>query len=337
MITLQITWYFLIIFLLGMYALLDGFDLGTGFWHLIRNNKKERDHFIDCIGPFWDGNEVWLLTGGGALFAAFPPIYATTFSGFYLAIILLIIGLIFRALSIEFRDKIESKSWLKFWDYGFSFGSMLPAILFGVAMGNVVRGLPLSEAGDYTGTFFQLLNPFSILIGITALSMFIFHSSVFLTLKSKHTQWIKDYKNFINKSSIPYITLAIIALGWSQYLRNDNLLFSLPIGIAGIGFIFLALMANSKNRPFYAFIFSALSVFLNFATLPLSIFPTMIPALEKGGQYLTLYEASSSQNTLTVMLILAIIAIPIILVYTVFLYRTFSSKNTFKENDKQVT
>jgi len=174
---LQVAWYFLIGLFLLVYAILDGFDLGVGFWYLFAKKEDHRRLLLNAIGPVWDGNEVWLLTGGAAIFAAFPQIYATVFSGFYLALMLVIFGLIFRAVSIEFRDKGESPGWRNFWGAAFGIGSILAALLFGVAVGNILRGLPLDEHGNFTGTFFTLLNPYALLIGLLGFVMFATHGA----------------------------------------------------------------------------------------------------------------------------------------------------------------
>jgi cytochrome d ubiquinol oxidase subunit II len=200
---LQVAWFVLIFVLLTGYALLDGFDLGVGFWNIFAKDKKEKQMMLDTIGPFWDGNEVWLLTGGGAIFAAFPPVYATTFSAFYLAMILVVFSLIFRALSIEFRDKIESDSWYKIWDCCFTIGSALAAILFGVAVGNIIKGLPLDSNGNYIGWFFDHLRFYPILIGLTTLAMFVFHGATYLKMKlgdemgAKLTGWVGELQRYL--------------------------------------------------------------------------------------------------------------------------------------------
>src|SRR5512147_1077494 len=172
---LNTVWFLLIGVLLTGYAILDGFDLGVGVLHLFARDEEERRLHINAIGPVWDGNEVWLLTGGGALFAAFPVVYATVFSGFYLALMLLLVALILRAVSMEFRSKVDSPGWKKVWDWAFGIGSLLPAILFGVAFGNVLRGIPINEQGLFTGSFLELLNPYAILIGLLSLALFTMH------------------------------------------------------------------------------------------------------------------------------------------------------------------
>ncbi len=162
---LNTIWFLLVAVLIIGYAILDGFDLGVGVLHLFTRNEEEKRINMNAIGPVWDGNEVWLLTGGGALFAAFPIVYATVFSGFYIALMLLLFALIFRAVSFEFRGKVESVKWKKTWDAAFGIGSLLPAVLFGVAVGNILRGIPIDGNGIFTGNFFTLLNPYSILVG----------------------------------------------------------------------------------------------------------------------------------------------------------------------------
>ena len=183
--SLAVIWFILVFVLLTGYAVLDGFDLGVGVLHLlVARTNTERRLTINSIAPVWDGNEVWLLTGGGALFAAFPSVYATVFSGFYIALMLLLVALMARAVSMEFRGKVESDTWRKIWDVGFAVGSILPPILFGVALGNVLRGLPINSAGDFTGTFLGLLNPYSILVGVLTLVVFTMHGAIYLSMKS---------------------------------------------------------------------------------------------------------------------------------------------------------
>ncbi|HQK20754.1 MAG TPA: cytochrome d ubiquinol oxidase subunit II, partial [Polyangiaceae bacterium] len=181
---LPTTWFVLVGVLLTGYAILDGFDLGVGAWHLFTKDDKERRVMLNAIGPVWDGNEVWLVTGGGALFAAFPEVYATAFSGFYEALMLLLFCLIFRAVSIEFRGKQPMLWWRRLWDYGFSIGSLVAALLLGVAVGNVAWGLPLDERHEYAGSFVGMLHPYALLVGVTTVALFMMHGSLYLYVKS---------------------------------------------------------------------------------------------------------------------------------------------------------
>ena len=195
---LNIIWFLLIAVLLIGYAILDGFDLGVGVLHLFTKDENERRININSIAPVWDGNEVWLLTAGGALFAAFPIVYATVFSGFYLAFMLLLFALIFRAVSMEFRGKVDSPKWRSVWDWAFGLGSLLPALLYGVAIGNILRGIPINSEGYFTGNFFSLLNPYSILVGLLSLVLFTMHGSIYLSMKSAgaHRERVKSLTPF---------------------------------------------------------------------------------------------------------------------------------------------
>lgn len=184
MTALQVIWFILIGVLLLGYTILDGYDLGAGFWYLFTKKEAHKKAIINAIGPFWDGNEVWILTGGGAIFAAFPDVYATVFSGFYLALMLVLLALIFRAVPIEYRNQHDNPQWKKWWDLGFGLGSALPALLFGVALGNVVNGLPLDELINFTGNFFTLLNPYPLLFGLTGFAMFLTHGALYIQLKT---------------------------------------------------------------------------------------------------------------------------------------------------------
>jgi len=181
---LNTVWYLLLGLLLAIYSVMDGFDMGVGTLSLLARNDRERRIYLNAIGPVWDGNEVWLLTAGGAMFAAFPQVYATVFSGFYLALMLLLLALIFRAVSFEFYSKLDSPAWRKAWGLAFALGSLLPAVLMGVALGNILRGIPVDRAAEFRGTFLGLLNPYSILVGVGALVMFVMHGAAYMVLKT---------------------------------------------------------------------------------------------------------------------------------------------------------
>ena len=182
---LNTTWFILVGVLFTGYAILDGFDLGAGALHLFTRGDTERRLVINSIGPVWDGNEVWLVTGGGALFAAFPAVYATVFSGFYLALMFLLFALIFRAVAIEFRSKQPMTWWRRAWDVGFSIGSIVAALLIGVAMGNLVWGIPLRPDGEYGGSFWHLVRPYPLLIGVTTVALFMMHGAIYLVMKTE--------------------------------------------------------------------------------------------------------------------------------------------------------
>jgi len=183
---LPMVWFALVGVLFAGYVILDGFDLGVGILHLlVVRRDEERRVFLNAIGPVWDGNEVWLVTGGGALFAAFPAVYATVFSGFYLAFMALLCALIFRAVAIEFRSKHPSSRWRTVWDAGFAGGSLVSSLLIGVAMGNIAWGVPLDAQGEFAGSFLGLLHPYALLMGVTTVALFAMHGAIYLVLKTE--------------------------------------------------------------------------------------------------------------------------------------------------------
>jgi len=327
MTTLQIIWFVLIFVLLIGYAILDGFDLGVGCWHLFTKDEGERRLMIKSIGPFWDGNEVWLLTGGGAIFAAFSPVYATTFSGFYLAIFLVLMGLIFRAVSLEVRLKEEGQKWRSFWDGAFSIGSILPSLLFGVALGNVLRGIPLDLQGNYTGSFFDLLNPYSLVMGVAGLMVFATHGALYLAARAPDELATKA-RNWAAKSWILAVVFYVATVGWTliaQYLYSSLIL---PLSFSFLTFVsYLLVRAYSiKKEDVKAFLASCFAILFAMCSYAAALFPNMVPNTADMTRSLTVYNASSSETTLTVMLVLALIGMPIVIGYTTYIYRTFMGK-----------
>ena len=328
---LNIMWFLLVTVLFAGYAVLDGFDFGVGALHLFIKDDNERRLNINAIGPVWDGNEVWLLTGGGALFAAFPIVYASVFSGFYLALMLLLFALIARAVSFEFRGKVDSASWRKVWDYSFSLGSILPAVLLGVAFGNILRGIPLDHNGYYTGSFFGLLNPYSVLIGLLSLSMFVMHGAIYMTMKLDG----EARERRVKIASIFWIiTLVLYMLATFATFFVSSFLF---IGTLKnfITWIFLILLFGSiiyipialKSKKFLLAMISSSLMIASMTTIAaVSLFPRLVPASNDLALSLTIYNASSTPLTLKTMLIIALIGVPIVIGYTVFIYRVFKGK-----------
>lgn len=326
MIGLQVAWFILIFVLLTGYAILDGFDLGIGSWYFLSKDKKHRDRFIDSIGPFWDGNEVWLLTGGGAVFAAFPPVYATTFSGFYLAMMLVIYSLIFRATAIEFRSKIQDPSWIKLWDISFVIGSTLPTVLFGVAVGNIVRGIPMNEIGDYTGTFLQLLNPYAVGVGLASYIMFAFHGACFThyrtsgELKENSLGWMK-------KSWVVYLVLQTTMIIWTlTSVSHNSIAVSIAVGVVAILSTITSRLLIKFGHDLKVFISSSIGIALNMLFVAVSLFPNLVPSIGDDAMSLTIYNSSSSKLSLTVMLVMALIGMPLVIGYTAYLYKLFFKK-----------
>ena len=326
MITLQVIWLLLIGILIIGYAILDGFDLGVGCWHLFAKKGDERSSFIRSIEPFWDGNEVWLLTGGGALFAAFPPVYATVFSGFYLPLMLVLLGLIFRAVSIEYRNKVEDPRWVAAWDIAFSLGSMLPTLLYAVAVGNLLRGLQLDAKGDYTGGFFALLNPYSLVVGLVGFSMFALHGALYLAVKTGGDTQSKA-RLWAAQTWRVYALLFFVSAGWTAtcYLRNGVVL---PFVLATLAVVALALIRafNRKGEDLKAFLASCASIALVMLSVVAVLFPNLVIATNDPKLSLTIFNASSSLRTLSVMLVIALLGMPVVIGYTIFIHRIFKGK-----------
>jgi cytochrome d ubiquinol oxidase subunit II len=333
---LNTTWFLLVGVLIIGYAILDGFDLGVGIIHLFTRNEDEKRIAMNSIGPVWDGNEVWLLTGGGALFAAFPIVYATIFSAFYIAFMLLLAALIFRAVAFEFRGKVESASWRKLWDYAFGIGSLLPAILFGVAIGNIIRGLPINGNGYYIGTFIDLLNPFSILIGLLSLTMFIMHGSIYLAMKIEG-EFRRRVIGWTNTTWVIFVLLYVLSTFISLFeapflfegiLRNP--IFWVLFILLLISVLYQPIAVKAK-RFFQAFLASSITIATMIGLVAVSLFPRLVPSNISLDFSLTIYNASSSQNTLTAMLVIALIGMPIVIAYTIFIYRVFKGKTVISK------
>ncbi|MCX6149538.1 MAG: cytochrome d ubiquinol oxidase subunit II [Ignavibacteriales bacterium] len=331
---LNIIWFLLFVVLIVGYAVLDGFDLGVGILHLFTKEENEKRINLNAVGPVWDGNEVWLLTGGGALFAAFPIVYATVFSGFYLAFMLLLTALIFRAVSFEFRKYTETEKNKKYWDLAFSLGSLVPALLYGVAMGNILRGLPVEIKDGLVSTsisFLGLLNPYAILVGLISLVLFTMHGAIYMTLKCEGAQR-ERMVSWINKTWIAFIVLYLLATISSFFvapylfvgmLKNPLFWLLFILLFASIIYIPIAVKAVKFGK---AFIASSVTITSMIGLTALSLFPRLVPSSINFANSLTIYNASSTERTLFTMLIIALIGVPIVLIYTIFIYRIFKGK-----------
>lgn len=328
---LNTIWFILVGVLIIGYAILDGFDLGVGILHLFTKDETEKRISLNSIGPVWDGNEVWLLTGGGALFAAFPPVYATVFSGYYLALMLLLLALIMRAVSLEFRSKVEDERWRNSWDYAFGIGSLLPSILFGVAVGNILRGLPINEKGMFTGSFIGLLNPYSVLIGLLSCTMFLMHGAIWLSIKS-HGAQKKRAEAVASKSWIAVVvlyaaatfsTMLISPFLFEGLFRNPLFWFTFLLLIGSIVYIPVGLKSTDRK---YAFISSSVMIASMIGLMAISLFPRLVPSITNLQYSLTIYNSSSTPTTLTTMLVIALIGMPLVIAYTAIIYRAFKGK-----------
>ena len=331
MIDLNTVWFALVGVLLAGYAILDGFDLGVGALHLLTKTDSERRIMINSIGPVWDGNEVWLVTGGGALFAAFPEVYATSFSGFYLAMMLVLVTLIFRAVAIEFRSKRESKTWRQFWDVSFSAGSFLASLLVGVALGNIAWGVPLDGRHEFAGSFFGLLGWYPILVGITTVALFMMHGAIYAVMKTegelqnKVRGWVNNTIIFF---IICYATTSFATLLYVPHMREQiashPILFLIPL----LNMLAIANIPREihHGREFRAFLSSSVSIVFLLALFGVGMFPHLILSNPDAMNSLNIYNAASSPKTLKIMLIIAILGMPMVLAYTTSIYWIFRGK-----------
>ncbi len=334
---LNIVWYILVGVLFTGYAMLDGFDLGVGALHLFVKKDEHRRLLLNSIGPVWDGNEVWLVTGGGALFAAFPEAYATVFSGFYLPFMLLLCSLIFRAVAIEFRSKEHWTWWRQFWDVAFSTGSLVSSLLIGVAMGNIVRGIPLDTDHEFAGTFFGLLNPYALLMGLTTVLLFAMHGAIYLAMKTDGellaivTRWIPRLIGFFLASYFLFNIYTLIEVPWVlETVRARPYVFFL---VAANVLIVLNIPREiHRGREFYAFLSSCTAMGLMMATFGLTYFPNMVLSNPDPANSLTIWNAASTQKTLGIMLVIALIGVPLVLSYTACIYWVFRGKTTLTKH-----
>jgi cytochrome d ubiquinol oxidase subunit II len=325
---LNTIWFLLIGLLIIGYAILDGFDFGVGILSLFARTEKERRIHFNAIGPVWDGNEVWLITGGGALFAAFPVVYATVFSGFYLALMLVLIALIFRAVSFEFRSKVNSVRWRRAWDLAFGLGSLFSALLFGVAIGNILRGVPVAADGQYLGTFLGLLNPYSIGVGILSAVLFTMHGALYLAMKTDGK--LRDRcRGWAVNLWLAVVALYVLMTLWS-WLASP-FLFEQAFGavlffvlfIVLVGSVVLLPVSIGAGRFGRAFLLSSIFIASVFGHVAMSLYPRLVPSSIDLEYSLTIYNSSSSPATLQTMLIIALIGVPIVVAYTIFIHRVF--------------
>ena len=330
--SLNVIWYILFVVIISGYLILDGFDLGVGILHpFAAKTDEERRISLNSIGPIWDGNEVWLVLGGGVLFAAFPVVYASLFTGFYAAMMLVLLFLILRTVAIEFRSKRESPRWRSLWDIVFSLSSALLALLFGVAFGNILSGVPLNAQGYITiNTVLDLLHPFALLMGVTTIALLALHGAIYLNLKTTGDMQARVQK-WIPLLMGAFAVLAAIVVAWmfinqfpsaTVYLQGWPLI--LPI-IAAVAFAGIFVMQKRGNE-FAAFVCSAVFIAFGLYSLGVGLFPNLLLSTTNPQYNLTIYNAASQDNTLTVMLIIALIGMPFVLIYSAGVYYIFRGK-----------
>ncbi len=328
---LNTIWFLLIAILFIGYFFLEGFDFGVGIlMPFVSEDDTDRRLVINSIGPYWDGNEVWLITAGGAMFAAFPHWYATLFSGFYLPLLLILLALILRAVGFEFRSKLAAQGWRRTADQFIFWGSLLPAVLWGVAFANIVRGVPIGEDMYYTGGFFNLLNPYALLGGAVSLLIFTLHGAVFLSLRTSGS--VRDRAHKIAQSIwLPSLAVMVVFAGFG-YVQTDLhtrlgvIPGTLPL-LAACSYIAIAVFLKKKQDG-WAFASTSLTIVFGAAVIFEGMFPRVMLSSTDPAYHLTIYNASSSPLTLRVMLIVALFFVPIVLGYQGWSYYVFRKRLT---------
>jgi len=334
----QIIWFVLWGVLWGVYFMLDGFVLGTGFLSgFLAKNDTEKRVLINTLGPIWDGNEVWLVTAGGATFAAFPTTYALMFSNLYTALLLLLFALIVRGVSFEFRGKIDSPTWKSAWDKAIIVSSFLPALLFGVAFGNIFKGIPMrndfaTNNFAYDGNLLSLLNPYGLLTGVLFVLLFAVHGSLYASIKTDG-ELSQRAAAMANRLWLPLLVVAVAFLGYTypatklydNYLKAPLLLI---VPLVAVSSLLLIKLCAASGKLHKAFIFSCLTIVFVCFTGVTGLFPNLIPSSLDPASNLTIYNSSSSLYTLRIMTVVAFIFVPIVILYKIWVYRIFRARVT---------
>ncbi|MDI9954043.1 cytochrome d ubiquinol oxidase subunit II [Rhodococcus sp. IEGM 1305] len=330
---LQEVWFILIAVLFIGYFVLEGFDFGVGMLMPVLGRRKDpngdtrRRVVLNTIGPVWDGNEVWLITGGGALFAAFPEWYATLFSGFYLPLLIILVALIVRICAIEYRGKIDDDAWRRRCDWGIVFGSWVPAVLWGVAFANIVRGVDIDADKQVTSSLFDLLNPYALLGGLTTALVFALHGAVFLALKTAD-EVRTDAVELASRLAIPAVPVAGAFVLWTQLAHGKGWTWIL-VAIAAAALLGVVAFTRAE-REGWAFLLTSIAVIATVALLFGSLFPNVMPSTLDAAYNLTIDNASSSPYTLKVMTWAAAFLTPVVLIYQGWTYWVFRQRISTK-------
>jgi cytochrome d ubiquinol oxidase subunit II len=325
-------WFVLYVVIIGGYVILDGFDLGVGMLSpFVARSDHDRRILLNSIGPVWDGNEVWLVLGGGALFAAFPFVYASLFSGFYLALMAVLLVLILRAVAIEFRSKRPGERWRRTWDRFFTISSTGIAFLLGVALGNVLRGVPIDDQGNLDVDFLSLLSPYALLLGVAGVLMLALHGGIYLTMKLQD-ELLERVERLVPRLMVAFFVVMTAVIAWTLFLPEDfaqnfrdrpwTAVFPTAAFVAVVG----AWRAIRSRSHGWAFIASSTMIALLMASVAAALYPVMLPASNGAENSLTIYNAASTQETLTVMLVVAVLGMPFVLMYTAGVYYFFRGR-----------
>jgi cytochrome bd ubiquinol oxidase subunit II len=329
---LNVVWFVLFGIIVAGYLILDGFDLGCGILHpFIARSDTERRTVLNSIGPVWDGNEVWLVLGGGALFAAFPFVYASLFSGIYVAFMLVLLCLILRAVAIEFRSQHADRTWRAVWDYVFFLASILVSLLLGVILGNIILGLPVNAHGDISIGILQILSPFALLVGITTILMFAMHGAIYLTMKTdgelnqRVMRWLPRLMIafFVLNTLVVLSTLLLQLQVTKRYLHQ---IWPIILPALALGALIASWYLLRRGRTLLGFVASSAVIALLIGSVAAGLYPNLLLSTINSSNNLTIFNAASGPNTLAVMLIIAIIGMPIVLLYTAGVYYIFQGK-----------
>jgi cytochrome d ubiquinol oxidase subunit II len=332
-------WFVLFVAIIAGYLVLDGFDLGVGMLHpFAAREDRERRIVLNSIGPIWDGNEVWLVVGGGVLFAAFPVVYAALFSGFYRALMLVLIALILRTVAIEFRSKRESSRWRGLWDAVFSISSYALALLLGVAFGNVISGVPLDQNGDVRiGSLLDVLHPFALFLGVTTIAMLLMHGALYLVVKTdgelqeRVRRWVPWFVGlFTLTAAVSAVWIALEDYGVTDTFTDD--VWTLVFPVAALAAYGLMVVMFRRGRDVAAFFGSCAVLAFSLATISAGLYPNMLKSSTNPANSMTVTNASAESYTLTVMLVVAIVGIPFVLLYTAGVQYLFSGKVKLTES-----
>lgn len=329
---LNVVWFALFVIIIAGYLIMDGFDLGVGILHpFLAKNDEERRVFLNSIGPVWDGNEVWLVLGGGALFAAFPLVYASLFSGLYIAMMLVLLVLILRTVAIEFRSKRPSPRWRSFWDWVFFAASLGIALLLGVAFGNILDGLPIAADGYIRATLYDLLTPYALLVGVTTIFMLATHGAIYLSMKASGAL-LDRVKRWVPRLMVIFFVFNTLLVGMTVLLHEavserywqQPWLVILPA--AALLSVIVAWLMVRREQYFVAFLFSSAMIAGLLISAAVGLFPNMLVSTLNPSYNLTIFNAASQPNTLTVMLVMALIGMPFVLLYTAGVYYIFRGR-----------
>jgi len=322
---LNTLWFLLLSVLFAGFFLLEGFDYGAGILvPLVTRSDHDRRMLMNAIGPFWDANEVWLITAGGAMFAAFPDWYATLFSGFYLPLLLMLLALILRGVAFEFRSKSEHRLWRTTWDAAFFIGSLLPSLLWGVALANLVIGVPIDASMTYVGGFWNLLSPAAILTGLTSTLLFALHGAAFLGLKLEGELLVR-----VQRTSQRLIPATIVVAGLAMYWLSQTISGSSPAAVALSAIALLILLAAgllTRQKAGWTFLLTSASVVTLAAALFTALYPNVMVSSLSAAWNLTIYNSASSDYTLKVMSVVALSVLPLVLLYQGWSYHIFRKR-----------